>query len=88
MVLRYVITKFSRMDILPNFVTHSAPLRARESSAVTQLKCAHALMRVNTSLRLINYADPSTLASMQIWPGSKLTFSKISARKTAPENSR
>ena len=30
-VLRYVITKFSRMDILPNFVTHSAPLsRARE----------------------------------------------------------
>ena len=29
-VLRYVITKFSPMDILPNFVTHSAPLRARE----------------------------------------------------------
>ena len=24
----YVITKFSRMDCLPNFVTHGAPLRA------------------------------------------------------------
>ena len=31
--LRYVITKFSRMDSLPNFVTHGGPLRARESSA-------------------------------------------------------
>ena len=32
-----IITKFSRMDSLPNFVTHGAPLRAlrgRESSAV------------------------------------------------------
>ena len=26
--VRYVITKFSRMDSLPNFVTHGAPLRA------------------------------------------------------------
>ena len=26
--VRYVITKFSRMDGLPNFVTHGAPLRA------------------------------------------------------------
>ena len=26
--VRYVITKFSRMDSLPNFVTHDAPLRA------------------------------------------------------------
>ena len=35
--LRYVITKFSRMDSLPNFVIHGAPLhalRARESSAI------------------------------------------------------
>ena len=24
--VRYVITKFSRMDSLPNFVTHGAPL--------------------------------------------------------------
>ena len=31
--VRYVITKFSRMDSLPNFLTHGAPLRARESSA-------------------------------------------------------
>ena len=26
--VRYVITKFSGMDSLPNFVTHGAPLRA------------------------------------------------------------
>ena len=26
--VRYVITKFSKMDSLPNFVTHGAPLRA------------------------------------------------------------
>ena len=31
--VRHVITKFSRIDSLPNFVTHGAPLRARESSA-------------------------------------------------------
>ena len=39
--LRYAITKFSRMDSLPNFVTHGAPLRAlraRESSAMKVLK--------------------------------------------------
>ena len=27
--VRYIITKFSRMDSLPNFLTHGAPLRAR-----------------------------------------------------------
>ena len=31
--VRYVITKFSRMDSLPNFVTHGAPLRARFARA-------------------------------------------------------
>ena len=33
--VRYVITKFSRMDGLPNFITHGAPLArfARGSSA-------------------------------------------------------
>ena len=29
-VVRYVITKFSRMDSLLIFLTHGAPLRARE----------------------------------------------------------
>ena len=35
--VRYVITKFSRMDGLPNFLTHGAPLArfARQSSAIT-----------------------------------------------------
>ena len=35
--IRYIITKLSWMDSLPNFVTHGAPLRVlctRESSAV------------------------------------------------------
>ena len=39
--VRYVITKFSRTDSLPNFVTHGAALRAlraRESSAIRQCK--------------------------------------------------
>ena len=39
--VHYVITKFSRMDSLPNFVTHGAPLRAlrgRESSAIKCLQ--------------------------------------------------
>ena len=31
--VRYVITKFSRMDSLPNFLTHGAPLRARFARA-------------------------------------------------------
>ena len=38
--VRYVVTKFSRMDSLPNFVTHGAPLRAlraHESSAIDLL---------------------------------------------------
>ena len=34
--VRYVITNFYRMDSLPNFLTHGAPLArfARESSAI------------------------------------------------------
>ena len=31
--VRYVIIKFSRMDSLPNFLTHGAPLRARFAHA-------------------------------------------------------
>ena len=31
--VRYVITKFSEMDSLPNFLTHGAPLRARFARA-------------------------------------------------------
>ena len=37
----YVLTKFSRMDSLPNFRTHGAPLRARfarESFAIKVVK--------------------------------------------------
>ena len=31
--VRYVITKFSQMDSLPNFLTHGAPLCARFARA-------------------------------------------------------
>ena len=41
--VRYVITKFSRMDSLPNFVTHGAPLRARFARARAPLQIAHDL---------------------------------------------
>ena len=43
--VRYVITKFSRMDSLPNFLTHGAPLRARESSAINDLPNASNLLK-------------------------------------------
>ena len=36
--VRYVITKFSGKDSLPNFLTHGAPLRAREARARAPLK--------------------------------------------------
>ena len=32
--VRYVITKFSRLDSLPNFLTHGAPLRARDRASL------------------------------------------------------
>ena len=34
----YVITKFSRMDSLPNFLTHGAPLHVRFARAGAPLK--------------------------------------------------
>ena len=39
--VRYVITKFSQMDSLPNFLTHGAPLRARFARARSSatIKC-------------------------------------------------
>ena len=36
--VRYVITKFSEMDSLPNFLTHGAPLRARFARAGAPLQ--------------------------------------------------
>ena len=36
----YVITKFSRMESLPNFLTHGAPLRARLARARAPLLCS------------------------------------------------
>ena len=36
--VRYVITKFSGMDSLPNFLTHGAPLRGRFARAGAPLR--------------------------------------------------
>ena len=36
-VYGHVTTKISRMHRLPNFFTHGAPLRARESSAIKRV---------------------------------------------------
>ena len=46
--VRYVITKFSRMDTLPNFLTHGAPLRARESSAIKDPKCPNKIAAIHS----------------------------------------
>ena len=45
--VRYVITKFSGMDSLPNFLTHGAPLLARFARAGAPLI-------INTALHLKN----------------------------------
>ena len=45
--VRYVITKFSGMDSLPNFLTHGAPLRARGSSAINLNKIQRSNERVS-----------------------------------------
>ena len=37
--VRYVITKFSQMDSLPNVLTHGAPLCARARSSAIKLPC-------------------------------------------------
>ena len=46
--VRYVITKFSRIDSLPNFVTHGAAL---ESSAI-----------INNQVEVMREADISVIA--------------------------
>ena len=40
--VRYVITKFSGMDSLPNFLTHGAPLRAPFARAGAPLSIEYA----------------------------------------------
>ena len=54
--VRYVITKFSRMDSLPNFVTHGAPLLAYCVVCQISVKLQRVL---NASARLIYCAPKS-----------------------------
>ena len=45
--VRYVITKFSAMDSLPNFLTHGAPLRARFARGSSAINLAWKLKMLN-----------------------------------------
>ena len=55
--VRYVITKFSGMDSLPNFLTHGAPLRARFARAGAPL-----LINVNEMPNCLEKATIRTFA--------------------------
>ena len=75
--VRYVITKFSRMDSLPNFLTHGAPLRARESSAINDLPNASNLLKTflfadDTSL-FYSHKDPNQLIRVMNCELSKIS---------------
>ena len=50
--VRYVITKFSGMDSLPNFVTHGAPLRTRFARAGAPLSTNTALTHFTDNVLL------------------------------------
>ena len=50
--VRHVLTKFSRMDSLPNFFIHGAPLRALRARESSAMKEPHA--HVITSLFALN----------------------------------
>ena len=54
--VRYVITKFSGMDSLPNFLTHGAPLGARGSSAKNQTFRLVAKLRLHVILDMLQEA--------------------------------
>ena len=55
--VRYVITKFSRMDSLPNFLTHGALLRARESSAISQWVSVQNCLNLEKKVRIHSHTD-------------------------------
>ena len=60
--VRYVITKFSRMDSLPNFLTHGAPLRAREARESSAKK----LELVFEFIEFKNYSQPKSIVPPKI----------------------
>ena len=64
--VRYVITKFSQMDSLPNFLTHGAPLCARfaraRSSAKNKIK--RITITLNEKLATLKALDESILAAI------------------------
>ena len=48
--VRYVITKFSRMDSLPNFLTHGAPLRCESRDIYSGIELELAWIKVSTNV--------------------------------------
>ena len=73
----YVITKLYRMDSLPNCLTHGAPLRARESSAINDLPNASNLLKtlrmILAFLILIKILTSSFVSTITNWELSKIS---------------
>ena len=63
--VRYVITKFSGMDSLPNFLTHGAALRARGSSAITYFASSLTKISIFPLLNLVGPELRSACESIQ-----------------------
>ena len=57
--VRYVITKFSQMDSLPNFLTHGAPLCARFARARSSAIKDHSIVS-NAFSKYINKTIPGS----------------------------
>ena len=70
--VRYVITKFSRMDSLPNFLTHGAPLRSRFARARSSAKIEMSKYAYTTYQKIL--ADLKT--SLRGGPFNKQDFLK------------
>ena len=84
--VRYVITKFSRMDSLPNFLTHGAPLRARFARAGAPLIGRNKLGQkgVETLIHALSGSAVMRSRTGTSWPFR--SRSAVRARKMAPSS--
>ena len=69
--VRYVITKFSRMDSLPNFVTHGAPLRALRVRELRYNICA----LLYSDRRYAQYQRQVNIFLSLLFPGTTISVS-------------
>ena len=65
--VRYVITKFSGMDSLPNFLTHGAPLRARLARAGAPLLVILFLKNYHDIIEKYKYETWTTQITFYRW---------------------